>query len=71
LRYTRERESFGVPPIWKHQSVGNYLAEMVMKLTAARQLTPYAARRFAAGPRADIEAGMARQLVRRGSVDPL
>ena len=59
LRYAQERESFGVP-IWKHQSVGNYLAEMATKLTAARQLTLYAARRFEAGERADMEAGMAK-----------
>ena len=61
LRYSQERESFGVP-IWKHQSVGNYLADMVTKLTAARQLTLYAARRFEAGQRADMEAGMAKLL---------
>jgi alkylation response protein AidB-like acyl-CoA dehydrogenase len=59
LRYAQERESFGVP-IWKHQSIGNYLAEMATKLTAARQLTLYAARRFEAGQRADMEAGMAK-----------
>jgi len=59
LRYAQERESFGVP-IWKHQSIGNYLAEMATKLTAARQLTLYAARRFEAGERADMEAGMAK-----------
>ncbi len=59
LRYSQERESFGVP-IWKHQSIGNYLAEMVTKLTAARQLTLYAARKFDAGQRADMEAGMAK-----------
>jgi alkylation response protein AidB-like acyl-CoA dehydrogenase len=59
LRYAQERETFGVP-IWKHQSVGNYLAEMATKLTAARQLTLYAARRYDAGERADMEAGMAK-----------
>jgi len=59
LRYAQDRQSFGVP-IWKHQSVGNYLAEMGTKLTAARQLTLYAARRFDAGQRADMEAGMAK-----------
>ena len=59
LRYAQERESFGVP-IWKHQSIGNYLAEMVTKLTAARQLTLFAARKFEAGERADMEAGMAK-----------
>jgi isovaleryl-CoA dehydrogenase len=59
LQYSQERESFGVP-IWKHQSIGNYLAEMVTKLTAARQLTLYAARKFDSGERADMEAGMAK-----------
>jgi alkylation response protein AidB-like acyl-CoA dehydrogenase len=59
LRYARERESFGVP-IWKHQSVGNYLADMATKLTAARQLTLYAARQYDAGNRCDMEAGMAK-----------
>jgi len=59
LRYAQDRQSFGVP-IWKHQSIGNYLADMGTKLTAARQLTLYAARRFDAGERADMEAGMAK-----------
>jgi alkylation response protein AidB-like acyl-CoA dehydrogenase len=59
LRYSQERESFGVP-IWKHQSIGNYLADMATKLTAARQLVLYAARRVDAGERADMEAGMAK-----------
>jgi alkylation response protein AidB-like acyl-CoA dehydrogenase len=35
LRYSRERESFA-RAIWKHQSIGNYLADMATKLTAAR-----------------------------------
>ncbi len=59
LRYAQERESFG-KPIWKHQSIGNYLADMATKLTAARQLVLYASRRFDAGERADMEAGMAK-----------
>ncbi len=59
LRYAQERESFG-KPIWKHQSIGNYLADMVTKLTAARQLVMHASRRFDAGERADMEAGMAK-----------
>lgn len=59
LRYAQERESFG-KPIWQHQSVGNHLADMVTKLTAARQLVLHAARRFDAGERADMEAGMAK-----------
>jgi isovaleryl-CoA dehydrogenase len=59
LRYAQQRQSFG-KPIWRHQSVGNHLADMATKLTAARQLTLYAARRYEAGERADLEAGMAK-----------
>jgi alkylation response protein AidB-like acyl-CoA dehydrogenase len=59
LAYAQQRESFG-EPIWKHQAVGNYLAEMATKLTAARQLTRYAAERYDSGERADMEAGMAK-----------
>lgn len=59
LKYAQERESFG-RPIWQHQSVGNYLADMATKLTAARQLTRYAAERYDSGERCDMEAGMAK-----------
>ncbi|MEV7380257.1 acyl-CoA dehydrogenase family protein [Streptomyces lydicus] len=59
LAYARERESFG-KPIWQHQSVGNYLADMATSLTAARQLTLFAAREAEAGRRVDMEAGMAK-----------
>ncbi len=59
LAYAQERESFG-KPIWQHQSVGNYLADMATALTAARQLVMYAARVYESGQRADLEAGMAK-----------
>ncbi len=59
LRYAQDRQSFG-QPIWKHQSIGNYLADMATKLTAARQLVLYAAERFESGERCDMEAGMAK-----------
>jgi len=59
LAYAQQRESFG-KPIWKHQAVGNYLADMATKVTAARQLLLHAARRLDAGERADMEAGMAK-----------
>ena len=59
LRYAQQRESFG-KPIWQHQSVGNYLADMATKLTAARQLVMYAARCYDSGRRADMEVGMAK-----------
>ena len=59
LAYAQDRQSFG-QPIWRHQSVGNYLADMATKLAAARQLTFYAADRYDSGERADMEAGMAK-----------
>ncbi|MGP3964062.1 acyl-CoA dehydrogenase family protein [Nonomuraea sp. 3N208] len=59
IRYAQERESFG-KPIWKHQSVGNLLADMATKVRAARLLTEDAARRLDEGARADMEAGMAK-----------
>ena len=59
LAYAQTRESFGTP-IWKHQSIGNYLAEMATSLEAARQLVGYAGRRYDTGERADLEVGMAK-----------
>ena len=59
LAYAQDRESFG-QPIWKHQAIGHYLADMATKLTAARQLTLYAAQRYDSGERCDMEAGMAK-----------
>ena len=59
LRYAQQRESFGVP-IWKHQQIGGYLADMATKLTASRQLVRFAAERYDASERCDMEAGMAK-----------
>jgi alkylation response protein AidB-like acyl-CoA dehydrogenase len=59
LAYAQQRESFG-KPIWKHQSIGNYLADMATKLTAARQLVLHAAEKYDSGGRCDMEAGMAK-----------
>ncbi|MFI1918229.1 acyl-CoA dehydrogenase family protein [Nocardia sp. NPDC020380] len=59
LRYARDRESFG-QPIWKHQAIGHYLADMATKLSAARALVLHAADRFDTGERCDMEAGMAK-----------
>jgi alkylation response protein AidB-like acyl-CoA dehydrogenase len=59
LAYAQERHAFG-KPIWQHQSIGNYLADMATQITAARQLNLYAANRIDAGLRADMEAGMAK-----------
>lgn len=57
--YAQQRESFG-KPIWKHQSVGNLLADMATKLEAARQLVNFAAQKYEDGERCDMEAGMAK-----------
>ncbi|MEU6371666.1 acyl-CoA dehydrogenase family protein [Streptomyces sp. NPDC046909] len=59
LRYAQERHTFG-KPIWQHQSIGNYLADMATELEAARQLVLHAARTYDSGRRADMEAGMAK-----------
>ncbi|WP_336660974.1 acyl-CoA dehydrogenase family protein [Leucobacter sp. USHLN153] len=59
LKYAQDRETFG-KPIWKHQAIGHYLADMATKLTAARQLTRLAAEKYDSGERADMEAGMAK-----------
>jgi alkylation response protein AidB-like acyl-CoA dehydrogenase len=59
LAYAQERSTFG-RPIWQHQSIGNYLADMATRLSAARQLTLHACRCYDRGERADMEAGMAK-----------
>jgi alkylation response protein AidB-like acyl-CoA dehydrogenase len=59
LQYAQERETFG-SPIWQHQSIGNYLADMATKLTASRKLTHHAAERYDGEDRSDLEAGMAK-----------
>jgi len=59
LRYAQVRRTFG-KPIWRHQSIGNYLADMATQVIAARQLILYAAQRYDSGQRCDMEAGMAK-----------
>jgi alkylation response protein AidB-like acyl-CoA dehydrogenase len=59
LRYAQQRETFG-QPIWRHQAVGNRLADMATKVDAARLLTVRAAAALDAGRRSDLEAGMAK-----------
>lgn len=59
VAYAQQRETFG-QPIWKHQSVGNLIADMATQLRAARLLTVDAADRFDSGARCDLEAGMAK-----------
>jgi alkylation response protein AidB-like acyl-CoA dehydrogenase len=57
--YAQQRHAFGVP-IWQHQSIGNYLADMATSLHASRLLVMDAAERLEAGKRVDLEAGMAK-----------
>lgn len=68
LAYAQQRESFG-RPIWKHQSISNYLADMATKLAAARQLVLHAAERSDAGQRCDMEAGMAKLFASETAMD--
>jgi alkylation response protein AidB-like acyl-CoA dehydrogenase len=59
LTYAQQREAFG-RPIWQHQSIGNYLADMATKVSAAGLLIMDAAERLDSGQRCDLEAGMAK-----------
>ena len=59
VRYAQQREAFG-KPIWEHQAVGHLLATMATKTEAARRLMLYAAEKYDAGERCDLEAGMAK-----------
>jgi alkylation response protein AidB-like acyl-CoA dehydrogenase len=59
LAYAQQRETFGVP-IWQHQSIGNLLADMGTKITAARALVRDAADTYDNTGSANLEAGMAK-----------
>ncbi|HEV7871205.1 MAG TPA: acyl-CoA dehydrogenase family protein [Modestobacter sp.] len=59
LRYAQEREAFG-KPIWQHQSIGNYLADMDTNIEAARGMVLRAAETFDTGGRADLQSGQAK-----------
>lgn len=59
VRYSQEREAFGVP-ISRHQAIQMHLAEMGTDLEAARLMMLNAAEKKAAGERSDLEAGMAK-----------
>lgn len=59
LRYAGQREAFG-QKISGFQAVQLKLADMAMKLQAARLLTYWAASRADAGQRADLESGLAK-----------
>ena len=68
LGYAQQREAFG-KPIWQHESVGNYLADMATQISAARLLTMDAAARLDRGERCDMEAGMAKLFASEACMD--
>jgi len=59
LKYSRERHTFG-RPICEHQAIQLKLGEMATRVEAARLLVESAARKYDAGERCDLEAGMAK-----------
>lgn len=59
LAYAKERRTFG-KPICEHQSIQNYLADMITRIDAARYLTLGAATRKDAGQPYIREAAMAK-----------
>ena len=59
IGYAQQRETFGMP-IARHQAIAFKLADMALRVEAARLLTRSAAERLDRGERADIEAGMAK-----------
>jgi acyl-CoA dehydrogenase len=59
VRYAKERTAFGVP-IFKHQSLAFMVAEMAMKIEAARLLVWQSAWRIDRGERNTREAAMAK-----------
>ena len=59
ISYAQQRQAFGVP-IARHQAIAFKLADMGMRVEAARLLTLAAAERLERGERADVEAGMAK-----------
>jgi alkylation response protein AidB-like acyl-CoA dehydrogenase len=59
LRYSQERKAFGKSTA-QHQAITFKLADMGVKVEAARLLTYKAARMKDAGQRSDLEAGMAK-----------
>src|SRR4051794_10543389 len=59
LTYAQQRHTMG-RPISDHQAIQMKIADMAVKLEAARLMTRNAAERRQAGERADVEAGMAK-----------
>jgi butyryl-CoA dehydrogenase len=59
ISYAQQRQTFGVA-IARHQAIAFKLADMAVRVEAARLLTRSAAEKLDRGERADVEAGMAK-----------
>lgn len=68
LQYSKERKTFG-KPICEHQSIQNYLADMVTRIDAARYLTLAAAQRKDEGKKYVREAAMAKLFASETAMD--
>jgi alkylation response protein AidB-like acyl-CoA dehydrogenase len=68
LRYAQQRKSFG-KPIAEHQAIQIKLADMAVRVEAARLLTESAARAYDSGRRSDLEAGMAKLYATEAAVE--
>lgn len=68
LRYAGEREAFG-RPIQDFQAVQLKIADMAIKVQAARLLVYWAASRADAGERVDMQAGMAKTFASEAAID--
>lgn len=68
IAYAQKRETFG-KPISEHQAVQLKLADMGVRIEAARLLIMNAAEKFDRGERCDLEAGMAKLFASEAGVE--
>lgn len=68
IAYAQQREAFG-KPISQHQAIQLKLADMAVRIEAARLLVRNAAEKFDRGERCDLEAGMAKLFASEAGVD--
>ena len=68
IAYAQQRHTFGAP-IARHQAIAFKLADMGVRVEAARLLTRSAAEKLDRGERADVEAGMAKLYASEAAVN--
>ena len=68
IAYAQKRETFG-RPISEHQAIQLKLADMGVRIEAARLLIRNAAEKFDRGERCDIEAGMAKLFASEAGIE--